>query len=61
MKTLINKKNNDKKIGNYTTFITGTINQIVSKTNRGQNIEQNTVVEKREVVELVDEYLEREK
>ena len=26
---------------------TGTINQIVSNTNRGQNIEQNTVVEKR--------------
>ena len=40
---------------------TGTINQIVSNTNRGQNIEQNTVVEKKEVVELVDEYLEREK
>ena len=37
---------------------TGTINQIVSNTNRGQNIKQNTVVEKREVVELVDEYLE---
>ena len=36
---------------------TGTIKQIVSNTNRGQN----TVVEKKEVVELVDEYLEPEK
>ena len=29
--------------------------------NRSQNIDQNTVAEKKEVVELVDEYLEREK
>ena len=40
---------------------TGTVNQIVNNTNRSQNIEQNTVAEKKEMVELVDEYLEREK
>ena len=40
---------------------TGTINKIVSNTTRSQNIDQNTVAEKKEVVELVDEYLEREK
>ena len=35
---------------------TGTINKIVSNTTRSQNIDQNTVAEKNEVVELVDEY-----
>ena len=48
-------------VARHLSRFTGTINQIVSNTNRGQNIEQNTVVEKREVAELVDEYLEREK
>ena len=45
-KAMINALNKYEHLHWYIHF-TGTINQIVSNTNRGQNIEQNTVVEKR--------------